>query len=314
MKSKWTIIITVLMLGLLAACSSSGTVQDADSNGTITAGTPDQVRLQDDYNDALSIQGQLAAGTLMLEDTPQAVDEALAAELLPLWQAVQSLTNSDTAAPAEINAVLNQIQNTMNPAQVEAIAVMNLTTDSLTTLIDEGDLAVGFGGRGQAADGTGTQAGGFPGGGGPGGGFPGGGFPGGGPGGGFTGGGAGGLDPEALATRQAQFAAGDTGTIQDRMLLGAVVRLLGAKTGETAPDGPRIFDTVFTLVSEATGLSVEDIRAQTAEGSTLAEILEVNGGDVEAVRTALVEALAQQPELADQDLDQLAAQWLGLEE
>jgi hypothetical protein len=266
------------------------------------------VRLQEDYNDALSIQGQLAAGTLLLEDTPQAIDEALAAELLPLWQAVQSLTNSDTAAPAEINAVLNQIQDTMNPAQVEAIAALNLTADSLTTLIDEGDLAVGFSGRGQPTDGTSTQAGRFPGGG-----F-GGGFPGGGPGGGFGGGGGDGLDPEALATRQAQFETGDVGTMQDRMLLGAVVRLLSAKTGETSLDGARIFDTVFTLVGEATGLSVEDIRAQTAEGSTLAEILEVNGGDVEAVRTALVEALAQQPELADQDLDQLAAQWLGLEE
>ncbi len=314
MEPKWTMAISLLVLALLAACSGPAAL----AGKSVPAGNPDQVRLHEDYNDALSIQGQLAAGTLLLENTPEAVDETLAAELLPLWQAVQSLVNSDTAAPAEINAVLNQIQDTMAPEQVAAIAAMSLTSDSLATMAEEGDLAFGFGGRGQAAGDTGTQPGGFPGGDFPGGGFPEGGFPGGGPGGGgpgggFAGGEASGLDPEALATRQAEFASGDTGTMQERLLLGAVVRLLGTKTDENPTDGPRLFDTVFTLVGEATGHTVEDIRAETAEGATLAEIVTANGGDVGTVRTALIEALAEQPEFADQDLEQLADQWLGIE-
>jgi hypothetical protein len=315
MKPKWTMIAGALVLGLLAACgpASTGAVGlgggQAAQNGGTTVENPAQVRLQDNYADALSIQGQLAAGTMMLEDTPLAVDEGLAGELLPLWQAVQSLSNSDTAAPVEITAVLNQIQDSMEPEQVAAIAALNLTADSLATMIEEGTLAFGFSGRGQTDDGTGGQTGGFPSG------RPGGGIPGGGiPGGGFSGGGAGGLDPEALATRQAQFASGETDAMQERMLLGAVVRLMGTKTGEISADRPaRIFDTVFTLVSEATGLSVEDIQAQTAEGTTLAEIVTANGGDIEAVHTALIEALGAQPELADQDLNLLADQWLGLE-
>jgi hypothetical protein len=316
-------LISMLFLGILAACSpadnnaAAADNAQAGQNGGNGADNPAQVRLQDDYQDALSIQGQLAAGTMMLEETPLAVDEALAGELLPLWQAVQSLSNSDTAAAVEINAVLNQIQDSMDPEQVAAIAAMNLTADSLTTIIEEGRLTLGFGGRGQTGNGTDDQVGGFPGGGlgGPGGGFPGGGVPGGRPGGGFPGDGGGGLDQEALATRQAQFADGDVGTMQEQLLSGAVVRLLGTKTGEISADRPaRIFDTVFSLVSEATGRSVDEIQAQTNEGTTLAEIVAANGGDVEAVRKSLIEALGEQPELADQDFEQLADQWLGLEQ
>ena len=122
MNKKVYFIGALLLILLLAACSSP-TVSTADDDGIDSDSGPEQLqtltaRLSDDYGDALSVQGQLALGTLQLEETELAVDEALAAELLPLWRAAQSLANSDTAADAEVKAVINQIQDTMTPEQV----------------------------------------------------------------------------------------------------------------------------------------------------------------------------------------------------
>lgn len=47
-----------------------------------------------------------------------------------------------------------------------------------------------------------------------------------------------------------------------------------------------LMDTVL----EITGLTVEDIQAGIAEGQTLAEVIEANGGNIEEVRQALIDA------------------------
>lgn len=300
-----------LALLLLAACSPG----DAD-----VATEPDATtapRLNTDYEDALTVQGQLALGTLQLDETEMAVDETQAAELLPLWQALQSLGNSDTASSVEIDAVINQIQDTMTPDQMQAIADMALTTESFTELADSGAFGrvAGFGGFFGGSDGDGNSGGGFPGGfarGEPGGGGPGGGVFrqefGGFPGGGFAGGN---FDEDALATRQAQFADND-GNFQDRIITGFVIRLLQTKTGEASefpvanPAG-----IIMSAVSEATGLSNADIRAQMAEGSTLADVITVNGGIVSEVRDNIIEALNALPNAAELDAEQLADDWLN---
>lgn len=311
MKNTWLLFTAILILAL-AACSPAAEASSGGSENVPAAQNPADTELQADFTDALSIQGQLAVGTLLLEETDLAVDETLAAELYPLWQAVQSLSDSDTAADVEIQAVVNQIQDTMHTEQVAAIAEMQLTAESLTTMLEEGTLALGGGGfgRGSGEDGEGGRpAGGF--GGGPGGGVPGGGRPGGGPGGGAL---PEGIDPEAIATRQAEFAGGDTGSFQERAMLGAVVRLLGTRTGEVEEQPVRQFEVVFDVVAQAIGLSVEEIRSQTAEGTTLAEIVESNGGDLDAVYEALVTALGELPNADELDLEEMATQWLGLEE
>ena len=115
MRKTWLIVIAIVMF-VLAACSPAG-----DTSGDLETGISQETsgaELQDDYNGALSIQGQLAVGTLLLEETALAVDEVLAVELYPLWQALQSLSDSDTAAEVEVQAVVNQIQGTMTPEQV----------------------------------------------------------------------------------------------------------------------------------------------------------------------------------------------------
>lgn len=289
---------------------SAPSTEDAGSGEVVAQSGP--VRLNEDYKDALPVMSQLAVGTLQLEETDLAVDEVLAAEILPLWQAVQSLSTSDTAASIEIEAVVNQIQDTMQPAQIAAIADMNLTADSLAGLLESGAITFGRGfGQGQgsnaASDGGANPPAGFvPGqGGGPGGGGPGGG--------GFGGATGGTLSEDDIATRQAQFASGDgLGAVQDQAFVGAVIRLLQNKTGEV-PENPMatIANVVFTAVSDATGIPVEEIQVQLGEGTTLVALIEANGGEVTAVRESIIAGLSALPNAADLDVEQLADSWLG---
>jgi len=322
MKKLIVLLVSISVMIVLSACGGSN---EADAGGA-AAGDPQnqevnesskslaadsgKTRLAEDYADALSAQAQLALGTLQLEQTDLAVNEQSASELLPLWQALQSLSNSDTAAELEINAVINQIQDTMDVEQISAIAEMKLTEASMTAMVESGEIAFGRGNfdgaRGEGR--TGGFAGGGPGGGG---GFLGGG-PGGGPG-GLPGGDRGNLSEDDIATRQARFAEDGFGGFQDRMLTGAVIRILQTKTGE-APERVDLFSTVFTIVSEGTGLSTEEIQSQMGEGQTLAEIIENNGGDLGSLRASIVEAFQELPNAADRDIEQLADDWLGFSE
>jgi hypothetical protein len=318
------LIILLVAISTLLAVSACGGTNDSAGNGAIISGDQQnnessesakamavdssKMRLTEDYTDALSTQAQLALGTIQLEQTDLAVNEKLASELLPLWQALQSLSNSDTAAEIEINAVINQIQDTMEVEQLSAIADMKLTEERMTAMIESGEIAFGRGNfTGERGEG---DQGGFAGGGPGGGGLLGGGQ--GGPGGGLggrTGGGRGDISDDDLATRQAQFAEGSFGGFQDRMLAGTVIRLLQTKTGE-ATERVRIFDTVLAIVSEETGLSMEDIQGQMSEGITLAEIINNDGGDRDSIRTSLIEAFQELPNAVDRDIEQLVDDWL----
>jgi hypothetical protein len=160
---------------------------------------------------------QLVIGTFKLEGTSNAITPTEATALVPLWQAYSQLTSSSTAAQAEIDAVISQVQSTMTPQQVQAITGLKLTRqDMFTTMSDLGLSNFGGGANGtpgfsftpRAGGGGFTRGGGGnDGGGGAGGG--GGGFPGGG---GFGGGGTGGTGAARAtpnATQQAlraQFA------------------------------------------------------------------------------------------------------------
>jgi hypothetical protein len=255
----------------------------------------------------LSLDGQLAIGTVRLDDTDLAVDADQAAELIPLWQAFQSLSSSDTAAEAELRAVLKQIQSTMTSEQIAAIADMQLTADKVTELVEEGILSFGRGGF-RGISGEGEDRGGIPGGvpgQGPGGGGPGGGLPGGRPGGGF-----GEISADDIATRQAQFAEGDFGDFQGRMLTGIVIRSLQAKSGET-PELEGIFGAIFDIIAEETGLTVEEIRGQTADGTTLAEIIETSGEDVDDIQAKLMAALSETDQFQGQDLEEFLGNLLN---
>jgi hypothetical protein len=97
----------------------------------------------------------------------------------------------------------------------------------------------------------------------------------------------------------------------EQLLTGAVVRLMLEKTGQAPANPGAMFDTVFGVIAQETGLSVEEVQAAMADGQSLTEIIEANGGDVEAVRAALVEAFQALPNAADLNAEELADQWLS---
>ncbi len=74
---------------------------------------------------------QLAAGTLNLEGTSQAVGATQAAKLLPLWELLAQLNSSGSAAPEEITATIEAIKLNMTAAQISAIDAMPASDLSL---------------------------------------------------------------------------------------------------------------------------------------------------------------------------------------
>jgi hypothetical protein len=201
-------VIVVLAIVLVACGAKTPAAATAGASGNVAAnGTPGARN----NNQPLPLAEGLLIGTLKLQGTSNAINATQAAALVPLWQAYAQLTSSNTAAQAEVDAVVTQIQQTMTPAQVQAITAMKLTRQDMLTEMSSLGLTNGGangtpgfsftprpgGGGGGGADG----GGGFAFGGGPGGG----GFPGGGGGGGTTGS----ARPTPNATQQAlraQFA------------------------------------------------------------------------------------------------------------
>ena len=122
-KIIWTL---GLILALtLTACVASTSTSEAG------ASTPS------DSTSALSTQDMLILGTFQLEGTDYAVTAEQAAELLPLWQIYQDLLTSDTAAQAEIDALLEQIQQTMTADQMQAMNAMDLSQQDVFSVMQE---------------------------------------------------------------------------------------------------------------------------------------------------------------------------------
>ena len=219
---KKTIFLTLILTLFLVACGGNAeTASSTNNNAGDAEAVPSGENSEgfDIDSRELPISSALAIGTLKLEETDYAVAPDQAADLLPLWQVLNSLTNSDTAAQEEIVAVTEQIQETMAAEQLAAIEAMELTREDMTAIMQE----LGLTTRQPNAEGESAPAEGFGRGQGPGGGVPGSG-PGGGPGGQE-------LSPEQIATAQAMRAEG-SGRTNTRMLASlvpAVIELLEAK-------------------------------------------------------------------------------------
>jgi len=234
---KKILVVGLAMMLTLAACGGS-----VESNVSAPAGTDGAAA---SVSESVAAQGALSPvaqnilGLLRLEDTELAVDPAQAKALLPLWQAYRSLLNSDTTAPAEIEALQAQINQALSDEQQDAIAAMDLSPEDMSSLMEELGVTL-FGGA--AGDGTRAGVGGaFPSDGGQAGGMapPDGGFvpgqgmgPGMGQGMGGGGAAAEGFDPQAIATLQASRSAGRQGDRISLALLDPLVELLKERAGE----------------------------------------------------------------------------------
>jgi len=212
---KLTLLLSTILILALTACG--GAQNATESNSSQPNGLSGE----------LPIASKLVIGSFKLEETDLAITAEQAADLLPLWQVYEDLSSSDAAAQEEVNALIEQIQETMTPEQMTSINDMNLTPQDVFTLMQE--QGVQFAGRPQSSDQTnvGQNSGDeIPQGGGPviiqG--------PGGGPGGGGQG-----LNPQQIATAQARRTENGGGGFAlngtPAPLIEALVKLLQEKAG-----------------------------------------------------------------------------------
>jgi hypothetical protein len=122
-------VLTLLIL-ILTACNASNGPQLASASS----------------NNTLPIETQLVVGTLQLDGTEQAVTSEQAKELLPMWQVYQDISGSSTAAQAEVDGLIEQIQETMNAGQMQAITTMNLTQQDVFAAIQAQNITASSGG------------------------------------------------------------------------------------------------------------------------------------------------------------------------
>jgi len=165
-----------------------------------------------------------------------------------------------------------------------------------------GDYAASGSGSGDAAHGGGGPPGGgfreFAGGGLPGSGMPG------------MGGDLGEMGTDARATRIAGMGgnAGDMmAAFANRALTNTLIRSLQVKTGEldaAAVQAGWSNQTLWNIVSESTGIPLETLQEETANGATLAEVIRANEGDLEAAKAALAEAFRDMPAMEGLDVEQ----------
>ncbi len=126
MKNKMIVMIILIAL-LLTACGTT-----ANGNQSVTTSK----------TKSYAGQAELIVGILKLEGTDQAVTTKQASELLPLWEVMKVLANSDTSAQVEIDAAVNQIKETLTPSQLQTIANMKLTEQDISVFEQDLNTAV----------------------------------------------------------------------------------------------------------------------------------------------------------------------------
>jgi predicted small secreted protein len=155
LMKKLYIIISILLLPavLLTACSTSG----AESAVQAAAGAETQVdatksdaqagasETENEFSMPTSMQ--LVFGIIKLEQTDYAIQADQAQELLTLWKATRSLSESETAATEEIEAVLNQIWDTLTPEQKQVLEEMDISDQGMGAIAEELGLEFGGGSR-----------------------------------------------------------------------------------------------------------------------------------------------------------------------
>jgi hypothetical protein len=150
-KKIFTTLALLIIILVLSACGGSTEVASSSpaegtSSNAADPSADDTRGIGEDFRDAMPISAQLGFGTLMLEETEYSVGPEQAAQLLPLWKAARSLSESETVAQEELEAVFNQIEDTMTPEQISAINAMQLTGEEMAQLMETLGIEVGFGG------------------------------------------------------------------------------------------------------------------------------------------------------------------------
>lgn len=119
--------VALVLVAVLLGCKA---VEPTATPGTSTGGA----RPGDGAVGELDGTTGLALGTLELEGTDNAVTPQQAAELLPLWQMIES---GSLQGDAETQAVVKQIESAMTESQRAAIESMALTFEDMQAWMEE---------------------------------------------------------------------------------------------------------------------------------------------------------------------------------
>ncbi len=134
MKKTILIVVVLFNVFLLIACSGSPTqetfMNEADNSKETS------FPMQGNETDVeIPLQTRLIIGAFELEDSEYEVTSEQAAELIPLWKVLKNLLESETAAVEEIDALVNQISETMTESQMDLINNLELTSQSASELM-----------------------------------------------------------------------------------------------------------------------------------------------------------------------------------
>lgn len=172
MQNKLTMMIAASAAGMLVLSACGGATPAPTSAVTAApaqAAQPAQGQVVANQP-AITPEMQLMAGTFNLKGTDQAITKEQAARLITLWQKVKDLDaqaapgrnqgqgqpgtpqprpTTDPALAAQIQAAMKDVQAAMTPAQMQAIAQMNITRDSMNAILQaQGIQNAGAGQRG----------------------------------------------------------------------------------------------------------------------------------------------------------------------
>jgi hypothetical protein len=141
----------------VAESASQNSASELSTNQGSSTGT---TNLSTTYENAVSVKMQLLLGTLKLVATDQSMTQEQASVLLPLWANLQTLSQSvrpdqpqqdssstsqstNTDTQQQIDTLVEQIQQAMTPAQIQAIANMQITQETAMALIQELGITLG---------------------------------------------------------------------------------------------------------------------------------------------------------------------------
>ena len=131
--NKPTIILLLMLTLILTACNGNASNATSPASNAPGAGAGGE----------LSTPMQVALGTIKLDGTENAVTAEQARELLPLWETLQVLESSDTAATQEREALISQIQETMTSEQTQAITALGLSRQDMFSIMQSQVQTVG---------------------------------------------------------------------------------------------------------------------------------------------------------------------------
>ncbi|MEI7847254.1 MAG: hypothetical protein WCK35_15755 [Chloroflexota bacterium] len=127
--SKLFLILSLIALAV-SACAPAAPASSVPASAAVSA-------IDITFTDAASLRSQLAYGILKLKDSSNGITPEQAKTLIPLWQAMITLSGDTTTATEELTAVQDQITQALTPTQVQTIAEMKITNTELNSFYAE---------------------------------------------------------------------------------------------------------------------------------------------------------------------------------